>query len=88
MKNFAADIDANGNLIRIHTPSTLTTQDTYKSARADMIKKQVEAEDSTDPIISEIFRLFYITPTEANKTINYNSPLTEANIPNFTNCTH
>ena len=69
MKNFAADIDANGNLIRIHTPSTLTTQDTYKSARADMIKKQVEAEDSTDPIISEIFRLFYITPTEANKTI-------------------
>ena len=69
MKNFAADIDANGNLIRIHTPSTLTTQDTYKSARADMIKKQVEAEDSTEPIISEIFRLFYITPTEANKTI-------------------
>ena len=69
MKNFAADIDANGNLIRIHTPSTLTTQNTYKSARADMIKKQVEAEDSTDPIISEIFRLFYITPTEANKTI-------------------
>ena len=69
MKNFAADIDANGNLIRIHTPSTLTTQNTYKSARADMIKKQVEAEDSTEPIISEIFRLFYITPTEANKTI-------------------
>ena len=70
MKNFAADIDANGNLIRIHTPSTLTTQDTYKSARADMIKKKVEAEDSTDPIISEIFRLFYITPAEANKTIS------------------
>lgn len=70
MKNFAADIDANGNLIRIHTPSTLTTQDTYKSARADMIKKKVEAEDSTDPIISEIFRLFYISPAEANKTIS------------------
>ena len=70
MKNFAADIDASGNLIRIHTPSTLTTQDTYKSARADMIKKKVEAEDSTDPIISEIFRLFYITPAEANKTIS------------------
>ena len=70
MKNFAADIDASGNLIRIHTPSTLTTQDTYKSARADMIKKKVEADDSTDPIISEIFRLFYISPAEANKTIS------------------
>ena len=70
MKNFAADIDASGNLIRIHTPSTLTTQDTYKSARADMIKKKVEAEDSTDPIISEIFKLFYISPAEANKTIS------------------
>ena len=70
MKNFAADIDANGNLIRIHSPETLTKQESYKSARADMLKAKVEAEDSTDPIISEIFRLFYISPAEANKTIS------------------
>ena len=42
MKNFAADIDATGNLIRVHLPDTLTKQESYKSTRADIIKKKVE----------------------------------------------
>ena len=28
MKNYAADIDVSSNLIRVHTPSTLTAQET------------------------------------------------------------
>ena len=35
-----------------------------------MAKKKFEVENSTDPIYSEIFRLYYITPTEAKKTIS------------------
>ena len=69
MKNFAADIDVASNLIRVHTPSTLTGQETYKSTRAAAVKKKVELEDSVEPIISEIFRLYYISPTQAKKTI-------------------
>ena len=70
MKNFAADIDATGNLIRVHLPDTLTKQENYKSTRADIIKKKVEAENNNDPIYSEIFRLYYISPSKANKTIS------------------
>ena len=69
MKNFAADIDVASNLIRVHTPSTLTGQETYKSTRAAAVKKKVELEDSVEPILSEIFRLYYISPAQAKKTI-------------------
>ena len=69
MKNFASDIDVNSNLIRIHSPETLTAQETYKSARASAVKKKVEMEDSVEPIYSEIFRLYYISPTQAKATI-------------------
>ena len=70
MKNFAADIDVSSNLIRVHTPSTLTAQENYKSTRAAAVKKKVELEDSVEPIVSEIFRLYYIAPAQAKKTIN------------------
>ena len=69
MKNYASDIDVNSNLIRIHSPETLTNQETYKSARAEAVKKKVELEDSVEPIVSEIFRLYYITPAQAKITL-------------------
>ena len=69
MKNYAADIDVGSNIIRVATPATLTSQESYKSARAQAVKKKVELEDSVEPIISEIFRLYYISPAEAKATI-------------------
>ena len=69
MKNFAADIDVSNNIIRVHSPSVLTSQESYKSARASAVKKKVELEDSVEPIISEIFRLYYISPAEAKATV-------------------
>ena len=70
MKNYASDIDVNSNLIRIHSPETLTAQESYKSERAFAVKKKVELEDSVEPIYSEIFRLYYISPVEAKTTID------------------
>ena len=69
MKNYAADIDVASNIIRVATPATLTSQESYKSARAQAVKKKVELEDSVEAIISEIFRLYYISPAEAKATI-------------------
>jgi len=69
MKNFAADIDVASNIIRVHSPATLTSQESYKSARASAVRKKVELEDSVEPVVSEIFRLYYITPAEAKVTI-------------------
>jgi len=69
MKNYASDIDVNSNLIRVHSPENLTAQEVYKSDRAQAVKRKVELEDSVEPIISEIFRLYYITPEQAKATI-------------------
>jgi type IV pilus assembly protein PilQ len=69
MKNYAADIDVASNLIRIHSPATLTAQENYKSTRAAAVRKKVELEDSVEPIYSEIFRLYYISPAQAKVTI-------------------
>ena len=69
MKNYAADIDVSSNLIRVHAPATLTAQETYKSTRAAAVKKKVELEDSVEPIVSEIFRLYYISPADAKTTL-------------------
>ena len=70
MKNYASDVDVSSNLIRVHSPETLTAQETYKSERAQAVKKKVELEDSVEPIYSEIFRLYYITPAQAKQTID------------------
>ena len=69
LKSYAADIDVSNNIIRISTPSNLTSQESYKSARASAVKKKVELEDSVEPIVSEIFKLYFITPAEAKATI-------------------
>ena len=65
-----ADFDVQSNLIRVHSPSNLTQQESTKSARASAVKKKVELEDSVEPILSEIFRLYYISPAQAKTTIN------------------
>jgi type IV pilus assembly protein PilQ len=70
MKNYASDIDVTSNLIRVHSPETLTSQENYKSERAQAVKKKIEVEDSVEPIISEIFRLYYISPAQAKITIS------------------
>ena len=69
IKSYAADIDVASNIIRVATPSTLTSQESYKSARASAVKKKIEIEDSVEPIVSEIFRLYYISPAEAKATM-------------------
>ena len=80
MKNFAADIDVASNIIRVHSPATLTSQESYKSARASAVRKKVELEDSVEPVVSEIFRLYYITPAEAeNKFDTFISRVREDN---------
>ena len=69
MKNYASDIDVESNLIRVHSPSNLTSIEDFKSQRAAAVKNKVEMENSVEPIISEIFRLYYITPAQAKTTL-------------------
>lgn len=69
MKSFAADVDVEGSVIRVHSPDKLTQQETYKSQRADVLRKKIQTEESVEPVFSEIWRLYYITPDQAKKTL-------------------
>ncbi|MBC8297917.1 MAG: type IV pilus secretin PilQ [Pelagibacterales bacterium] len=69
MKTLVADVDVTNGIIRIHTPEKLTAQETAKSARAEVLKKKIALEESVEPIIAEIFRLYYISPTQAKTTL-------------------
>ena len=70
LNNIPSDIDVKNNLIRVQLPNTLTAQDNYSSKRALAIKKKIEIENSVDPILSEIFRLYYLSPENAKKTLS------------------
>jgi type IV pilus assembly protein PilQ len=69
MKTLVADVDVVNGIIRVHTPEKLTAQETAKSARAEVLKKKIELEESVEPILAEIFRLYYISPTQAKTTL-------------------
>ena len=69
MKTLGADVDVRRGIIRVHSPEKLTAQETLKSARAEVLKKKIQLEDTVEPILADIFRLYYISPTEAKTTI-------------------
>ena len=85
MKTLVADIDAANGIIRIHTPTKLTEQEAAKSARAEVLKKKIELEESVEPILAEIFRLYYISPEQAKKTLEGDMPKTA---PACENCNY
>jgi len=69
MKTLVADVDVVNGIIRVHTPEKLAAQETAKSARAEVLKKKIALEESVEPILAEIFRLYYISPTQAKTTL-------------------
>ena len=69
MKTLVADVDVLNGIIRVHTPEKLTAQETAKSARAEVLKKKIALEESVEPILAEIFRLYYIEPAQAKTTL-------------------
>jgi len=69
MKTLVADVNVADGIIRVHTPTKLTEQETAKSSRAEVLKKKIELEESVEPILAEIFRLYYISPAQAKTTL-------------------
>jgi type IV pilus assembly protein PilQ len=69
MKTLGADIDVANSIIRVHSPEKLTNQETFKSSRAEVLKKKIQLEESVEPILADIFRLYYISPAQAKTTL-------------------
>jgi len=64
-----SDIDVENGIIRVHSPENITSQETFNSSRAEVLKKKIALEESVEPILAEIFRLYYISPMQAKTTL-------------------
>lgn len=70
LKNFAGDFDTEAKVIRIQSQEKLTQQYQFKSQMADTLSKRLALETSVEPVVTEMWRLFYITPAQAKKTLD------------------
>jgi type IV pilus assembly protein PilQ len=70
LKNFAGDFDTEAGVIRVQSPEKLTQQYQFKSQMADTLSKRLALETSAEPVVTEMFKLFYITPLQAKKTLD------------------
>ena len=79
MKTLGADIDARNGIIRVHTPEKLNAQEEFKSSRSEVLKKKNRSQMDAEPMLAELFRLYYISPEQAKKTLEdlYNTQGTE-----------
>ena len=69
MKTLGADYNASDGVIRVHTPDKLKGQEEFKAERAATLKSKLALEESVEPILAEMFKLYYIDPTQAKITL-------------------
>ncbi len=69
MKTLGADYNAADGVIRIHTPEKLKGQEEFKAERAETLKTKLALEESVEPILAQMFKLYYIEPVQAKTTL-------------------
>ena len=69
MKTLGADYNAADGVIRIHTPEKLKGQEEFKAERAETLKTKLALEESVEPILAQMFKLYYIEPAQAKSTL-------------------
>jgi type IV pilus assembly protein PilQ len=69
MKTLGADYNAADGVIRIHTPEKLKGQEEFKAERAETLKTKLALEESVEPILAQMFKLYYIEPAQAKTTL-------------------
>lgn len=62
VKGLAKSVDAEGNIIRIHKPETITTRDEFQRKRVEELTKQYAAKRIISTQVTEIFKLYYAKP--------------------------
>ena len=69
MKTLGADYNAADGVIRVHTPEKLKGQEEFKAERAESLKTKLALEQSVEPILAQLFKLYYIEPAQAKATL-------------------
>ena len=69
MKTLGSDINAENGIIRIHSPEKLKGQEDFKKERAEVLQTKLALEQSVEPTMAQLFKLYYLSPTQAKSTL-------------------
>jgi type IV pilus assembly protein PilQ len=62
LKSLAKHVDNNANIIRIHSQEAIVKLETFERQRREDLQKALALEQATQPLYTEIFKLFYAKP--------------------------
>ena len=70
IKNIALTLNPSTNIVRIHSKEVLTSQEEYKRKRKAEVRLSMELSKSIEPVRSEIFKLYYSSPSAVKGQIS------------------
>ena len=70
MKTLGSDINAENGIIRIHSPEKLQGQEAFKKERAQVLQDKLALEESVEPTMAQLFKLYYLEPVQAKTTLD------------------
>ena len=70
MKTLGSDINAENGIIRIHSPEKLQGQEAFKKERAQVLQDKLALEESVEPTMAQLFKLYYLEPAQAKATLD------------------
>jgi len=68
-KQLAKHIDGKSNIIRIHNQATVVQLEEFESKRKENVQRTLLLKKASQPLQTEIFKLFYTEPTVVKATI-------------------
>jgi type IV pilus assembly protein PilQ len=66
LKSLAKHVDNNANIIRIHSQTTIVALESFQRKRKEDLQKTAQLAKATEPLYTEVFKLFYTNPEEVS----------------------
>lgn len=70
LKSLAKHVDNKANIIRIHSQSTIVALEGFERQRKADLQRTVELSRASEPLYTEVFKLFYTNPEEVRGILN------------------
>ncbi|PIR39379.1 MAG: hypothetical protein COV35_02360 [Alphaproteobacteria bacterium CG11_big_fil_rev_8_21_14_0_20_39_49] len=66
LKSLAKHVDNKANIIRIHSQSNIVALESFERKRKEDLQKTAELSKASEPLYTEVYKLFYTNPEEVS----------------------
>ncbi len=70
MKQLASDVDSKTGIVRIHDYNTIMAIEDFQRKRHENIQKSMQLKAASQPVHTEVFKLFYTKPDEVKRILD------------------